>query len=288
MAGDDRFGVLALIARLTGPHLVEGHDVLIGADKIAPLAQVADANVAVAVVGQIDFEGGHSSGDEVGVDADARPGRIRGDGAVQYGCVGGVNSPLQGLQPVAYLPVFGYMTVGFRYLRPLKIRRRRPFARLAHIGPDDAALLQCRVGGNAYFTGIVAARRFVHHIQAVAVYVELPTVVHAAESALFVASQEQGGQPVGAGLVQQPDTALGISKGHQVLAQQPYPDGRTVRRGQFGGQQGRNPVAAHHLAHRGALGGASERFIFNVGEHGLSPDLCYFPIPSRSSLRPGS
>ena len=191
MAGDDLLGGLSLVARLAGPHLVEGEDVLVGPHEIAPLAQGANTYIAVAVVGEINFHGRRAADYKVGVDADAGAGRFGGDGAVQDGSVGGIYAPLQRLQPVAHLPVFGYVAVGFRHLGPLEIRRRwRLAARLAQVGPDYAALLQGGVGGDAHLGVKVAVRGFVHHIQAVAVHVELPAVVHAAEAALLVATQE--------------------------------------------------------------------------------------------------
>src|SRR5438552_13298957 len=57
---------------------------------------------------------------------------------------------------------------------------------------------------------------------------------------------------MGAEVVQQPKTAVAVSEGDQVLAQQPDPMRGAVRRGQIGGKKGRKPVTAQRVAHRGA------------------------------------
>ena len=64
------------------------------------------------------------------------------------------------------------------------------------------------------------ALRLVHHVHAAAVDVELPAVVDAAQPALLVAAEEERGAAVRAELVEQPDPALRVAEGHQVLAQQ--------------------------------------------------------------------
>ena len=266
MAGDHLLGGAALVTGLARAGLVEGHDVLVGTDEIAPFAEVANANVAVAVVGYVDLQGGSAAGHKVGVNANAGLVGVGGNGAMEDGGVGRVDAALQGLEPVAFLPILGDFAVGFRYGCPFKVGRRRRLATLfAHVGPDHAAPLDGRVGLDSDLGVEVAVRRFVHHVQAIAVHVELPAVINAAQATSLVAAEEKGSQSVGAVLVQQSHLAIGVPEGDQILAQQPDSHRGTVGFGQFRGEQGGHPVAAHDFAHGRALAGPGQDFIVGVG-----------------------
>ena len=73
------------------------------------------------------------------------------------------------------------------------------------------------IGGDLHLFGEL--QRLVHLIYAVALDVILPAMEDAAQTAFFVAPQPQGGSPVGAELVDQTNTTVGVTEGHQVLAQ---------------------------------------------------------------------
>src|SRR6202022_4985458 len=73
----------------------------------------------------------------------------------------------------------------------------------------------------------------VHLIDAIAVDVEFPAVIDAAQARFFVASEPQRGAAVRAELVDQTDTALAVAKADQTLAQNVKTDRRAVRRGKL-------------------------------------------------------
>ena len=264
----------APVAALAGADLVVGHHEVVGADMVALIAEGADAGVAVAVVGDVHFQVGGVALDMGGVDAEAGVGGVGAQGAVQDGGVGGVDAAFQGLEPVAFLDVFGDMAVGRRDGGPLKAGRWRPVFRGAEVGPDDAAEFHSGVGGGGHFGGEIAVGGFVHHIGALAVDVEFPAVIDAAEAAFLVAAQPEGGESVGAEFLEESDAAPGVAEGDQVFAQEFEADGFAVGFGQFPGQEGGCPVAAHQVAHRGAGADAGQGDVVGLRNH----NLCLPPL----------
>ena len=71
--------------------------------------------------------------------------------------------------------------------------------------------------------------RLVQHVDAVAVDVELPAVIDAAQPAFLVAPEEQRGAAMRAVFVDQTDAALAVAERHEVLAEQPDAHRRTIR-----------------------------------------------------------
>jgi len=67
----------------------------------------------------------------------------------------------------------------------------------------------------------VALGRFRHLVNAIAIYIKLPTVIDAPKPVLFVAPIEKAGQAMGTELLQQPDPATGVPKGNQILTINP-------------------------------------------------------------------
>jgi len=55
---------------------------------------------------------------------------------------------------------------------------------------------------------------------------------------------------MGAELVQEPDPALCVAEGDEVFPEELDADGRTVGRRQLPGEERRDPVPAHGVAHR--------------------------------------
>src|SRR5712664_1212709 len=80
------------------------------------------------------------------------------------------------------------------------MRRRRPALRGPEEGPDDPARFHRRIGPSAYLVREAQLLRLIQHVHAAAVDVELPAVVDAAQSAVFVPPQEERGLPVRAAL----------------------------------------------------------------------------------------
>ena len=95
----------------------------------------------------------------------------------------GVDAAFERLQPVALLPDLGDVAVGLWHLRPLEGRGCGHLVARPHIGPDHAAHLDGRIGGQP---DLVAERLgLVHLVDAVAVDVEFPAVIDAAQPALL-------------------------------------------------------------------------------------------------------
>ena len=132
----------------------------------------------------------------------------------------GVDAALQGLQPVALLAVLGDQTVTVRDLGPLEARRRRLPVGRAHVSPDHAPHLNDGIGDSLYLGMVIAVLRFIHHVRAATGNIELPAVVNAAKSVLFVSAEEKRGTTVGAELFDQADLPGCIAECHKILSQQ--------------------------------------------------------------------
>ena len=85
------------------------------------------------------------------------------------------------------------------------VRQRRRVAARAHVDPDEAAALVDLVGLGVDLVLEVLVRRHVGHVDAVAVDVEFPAVIDAAEAVFLVAPEEQRGAAVRAAMVHDAD-----------------------------------------------------------------------------------
>ncbi len=68
-------------------------------------------------------------------------------------------------------------------------------------------------------------------------------------------------------LVDQSAAPFGVAKGQQALRQQLHANRRGIVLPQFVGQQGRNPVAAKHPAHRCARPRVCQQIVLVAPEH---------------------
>ena len=107
----------------------------------------------------------------------------------------------------------------------------------------------------------------VHLIDAAAVDVELPAVIDAAQPAFLVAAEKQRGATMRTIFVQEPDAALGVAEGDEVLAQQPHPYRRAVGLGDLAGEQGGNPISPHGPAHRSIPFHPGDELVFLARQH---------------------
>jgi hypothetical protein len=108
------------------------------------------------------------------------------------------------------------------------------------------------ISADAHLVLEVALGRLGGHIDAGAGRVELPAVVDAAQTGLFVASEEQRCAAVGTGLREESDLAVRVAECDEVLAEEAYAERRAVRLRHFARQQRRCPVAAQQVAHHRA------------------------------------
>ena len=70
-------------------------------------------------------------------------------------------------------------------------------------------------------------------------------------------------------LLEEADAPFRVAEGHQVLTQEPHPDGWAIGCGQFGGEQRRDPVAPDRAPHRRAGFDARNELVLFVGQHGV-------------------
>ncbi len=109
------------------------------------------------------------------------------------------------------------------------------------------------------------------HIDAVAMHIELPAVVHAAQSTLFIAAKEQGRAAMGAIGIHQARAPLGVPEQDEVFAEDLHPDRVTVGSGQLLGEGDREPEASKELAHGRTRAGSTDEFVFLARQHVAPP-----------------
>ena len=183
-----------------------------------------------------------------------------------------VDLAFQYLRPVAVDPHFGGADLGVARRRESRRFKVAHFVGRAHVAPDKPAGFACRIGFMLHAVGYEAVGRLRRHLDDVAVYVELPAVIEAAQAAILVAREHQRGAPVRAIFVEHADAAFGVAENDEVLAEQTDLDRRAVRMRHFLGQAGGDPVPAHDLAHRRVALDAAQQVVFLWRHHdGVSP-----------------
>ncbi len=127
-------------------------------------------------------------------------------------------------------------------------------------------------------------RRLVQLIEAIAFDVEFPAVIDAAQAAFLVAPEIQRDAAVRTEFVEQPDAAVAVAEGDEVLAEQADADRRAVGLGDLPRQTGGDPIPPHRIAHRGAGADAGDQFVFLRWQHSLSPRKVFSAGPASASL----
>jgi hypothetical protein len=117
---------------------------------------------------------------------------------------------------------------------------------------------------------LAGARRLGRHVDHVAFHVEFPAVIEAAQAAFLVAAEGERRPAVRAELAQHAEAALGIAEDDEVFPEQPGADRRAVPLRHFLGHARRQPVPAHHLAHRGFALDAAQQLVLLSGQHGYT------------------
>jgi hypothetical protein len=87
----------------------------------------------------------------------------------------------------------------------------------------------------------VAFGGFGRHLDAVAVDIEFPAMIDAANAALLVAPEVERGAAVRAVRLDDANFVIGVAKGDQILAEQAQTHGRAIRMGQLVRQHRRQP-----------------------------------------------
>ncbi len=132
----------------------------------------------------------------------------------------GVDVAFERLQPIAVTLSQGDVAVVRLGHGRLDIRQGRRRCALSHIDEHQAAALGGLVCGRLYARGISGLVRQVRLIEAIAVHVEFPAVISAANAVVLIAAQEQRGQTVRAQMIHDADAAAGIAERNQLLPEQ--------------------------------------------------------------------
>src|ERR1700737_1723880 len=158
------------------------------------------------------------------------------------------------------------------YLRPLESRGCRHLVVRTHIGADYPAHLGRRIGGRVDLVAELLG--LVHLIDAIAVDVEFPAVIDAAQARFLVASEPQRGTAGRAELVDQTETALAVAKAAQTLTQKLNTNRRAVRLRKLAREKRRDPVAPQHVTHRGPWSRPRHQLIVFARQHYSTSSSC--------------
>jgi hypothetical protein len=170
-----------------------------------------------------------------------------------------VDVALQGLQPVALPLDEADVGLALGNQGGFEHRQRRDLGLVAHEDPDQPAALDRLVGLGPDPVLEVSAIRHVGHVQALALDVELPPVIDAADAIVLVAPEEERSHPMRATMVHDAGAAAGIAEGDQPLAEQ-HQAARIAVGDELFGSQRRDPVLAHQFAHHRARPDAGHLF----------------------------
>ena len=128
-----------------------------------------------------------------------------------------------------------------------------------------------RIGLVFHLLGEGALRRLGRHFDDVAIDVDLPAVIEAAETAIFVTAVHERRAAVRAIFVENADLAVSVAEDHQILAKQTHLDRIAIRLRHFLDQAGGHPVPAENLSHRGVALDAAHQIVLVPGEHVVLP-----------------
>ena len=182
---------------------------------------------------------------------------LAADAGVQEAGVDGIEDGVQHLEPVApeRRPVGHHLHV--RQLEGVVDGELGHLLRRAEEGEHEPPVLEGGVRSEPHpaLQPLLRLRRLARRLQQGAVDVEVPAVVAAADPAPVAGAVLQGGPPVRAAPVHEPDPRLAVAEQHQVLAQDPHRD-RQV--GDLRRQRHRMPEPPQVLAARSARADADE------------------------------
>src|SRR5215211_5490168 len=120
----------------------------------------------------------------------------------------GIEAAFEPLQPVALLDMPRGVAVGLGDACPFEIGEFGLVLRRSHIGPHHATTLETRIGRGLNACLQIVVARLARQVDAVALDIEFPAVIDAAQPALLIAPEEQRGGAVRALLAKKADAAL--------------------------------------------------------------------------------
>ncbi len=185
--------------------------------------------------------------------------------AVQERGVHRIDADFERLQPVAVDHALEGEGVRRGRDEAVEIRKRRRLAR-AEISPQDAALLDHRIGFLFDVGAEIAAVRLGRRLQALAGDIEQPAVEGTAQAAVLKPPIGQIGAAMRAVPADQPVAALVVLEDDKVLAEEPHRLDRAVA-GKLVDQRRRLPIAPQQRARGRARIGASDKIVLFGAEH---------------------
>ncbi len=138
---------------------------------------------------------------------------------VQKAEMRGIDIALQRLHPVAFALPAGHQGLFRRAQQRLERRKGRRHFPLPQIDVDEPAALGDLIGAGLYLAAEILVGRQIRHVEAIALGVELPAVIDAAQPALLVAPEEQRGAAMRAAVVQDADRPAAVAERDQLFAE---------------------------------------------------------------------
>jgi hypothetical protein len=186
---------------------------------------------------------------------------------VQEGEMGGVDRALETLNPIAVLPLLGNVATARRHQAQFELRERGHVLARAHVDPDHVGPFSHRIGEQLDGVLVGGLGRRGREVYAVAVDVEFPAMIGAAQAAPFVAAVVEIGAAMRTVRLDDADATVAVAERQQVFTEDLDLLLRAVALGQFLGEQRRHPEAAQQVAHRRARPAAGQEFIVLATEH---------------------
>src|SRR5262249_24968809 len=107
----------------------------------------------------------------------------------------------------------------------------------------------------------------VGHVDAGAIDIELPTVVHAPQTTFLVAAEEETCAAVWTVMREQAYASAGVAEGNEPFVQEQHGHGVRVARRKLRRQHGGNPILAHEVAHWRTGSRAANQLVLFAAKH---------------------
>src|SRR5690242_9136290 len=172
--------------------------------------------------------------------------------------VTGIDFAFDVLEIIAVLKSLVYVDVILWNQRPLELRQFRHNLLRTHICPDHTASFAGWIGRLTDLLFEAALDRLVRHINALAIHIEFPAVINAAQPVLFVAAEKQRCAPMRTVARQKSHFAVGIAKHNQMFRKNSETNRRTIRFRQLTRNGNRQPKTAQQISNLCAWSSAAK------------------------------
>ena len=160
--------------------------------------------------------------------------------------------------------------MGRRQVHPFEAGEFRLVRGFSHVGPQDAAALDQRIGCQLDALAVAALDRLGRDFDTLSGDVVFPAMIGAAQPVLLVAAEPERDAAMGAELVDQAVAPLRVAERQKPLGEKLDTDRRAFILGKLLRKQRRNPVAAEQRAARGAGSGLRQQVVLLASQHAQS------------------